>query len=152
MWKKIGLRLLMGFPAGVFIGYTVTLIISLSLGTGEYLAVARELTRETGSELNAVWTQYLLSGLLGAATASGALAWEMEKWSVTRMTLVHFLVLSLSMLPIAWVTHWFERSAAGFFSYFGIFVGIYVGIWLSMYLPLKRSVARVASRMKTDGR
>lgn len=151
MGKKVLMRLLLGFPAGVFLGYTITLIISMAEGGGAYLPVAHELTREMGSELNAVLMQYLLVGLLGAASAAGSLAWEMEKWSITRMTVVHFLVLSLSMLPIAWFTHWMQRSAAGFASYFGVFMGIYVVIWLSMYLPLKRSVARVASRMKPNG-
>jgi hypothetical protein len=95
--------------------------------------------------------QYLLAGLLGAATAAGSLAWEMESWSVTRMTVVHFMVLTLSMLPIAWFSHWMQRSASGFLSYLGIFVGIYAVIWLAMYLPLKRSVARVAKKMRPDG-
>jgi hypothetical protein len=74
----------------------------------------------------------------------------MERWSVTRMTVTHFLILSLSMLPIAWFSHWMEHSAAGFSLYFAIFVGMYAVIWLAMYLPLKRSVARVARRMKPD--
>ncbi len=151
MVKKVFLRLLLGFPAGVFLGYTITLVISMVDGGGAYLPVARELTREMGSEVSAVLTQYLLSGLLGAASAVGSLTWEMEKWSITRMTVVHFLVLTLSMLPIAWFAHWVQRSAAGLLSYIGIFLGIYLVIWLSMYLPLKRSVARVASRMKSDG-
>lgn len=151
MWKKVLARAGIGFPAGVFMGYTITVIISMSLGTGEYLPVAHELARETGSVLNAVIAQYLLVGLLGAATAAGSLAWEMERWSVTRMTVVHFLVLTLSMLPIAWFSHWMQRSAAGVLGYLGIFVAVYVVIWLAMYLPLKRSVARVARKMRPEG-
>lgn len=151
MWKKVLIRVAMGFPAGVFMGYTITVIISMTLGTGEYLPVAHELAQETGSVLNAVIAQYLLAGLLGAATAAGSLAWEMEQWSITRMTVVHFLVLTLSMLPIAWFSHWMQRSAAGVLGYVGIFLAIYVVIWLAMYLPLKRSVARVARKMRTDG-
>lgn len=151
MWKKVLARAAMGFPAGVFMGYTITVIISITLGTGEYLPVAHELAQEMGTVLNAVIMQYLLVGLLGAATAAGSLAWEMERWSVTRMTVVHFLVLTLSMLPIAWFSHWMQRSAAGVLGYLGIFLAIYVVIWLAMYLPLKRSVARVARKMRPDG-
>jgi predicted MFS family arabinose efflux permease len=143
-------RLLMGFPLGVFLGYTITVAISLIEGGGAYLPVAPQLTREMGSEMNAVLLQYLLAGLLGASTAAGSAVWEMENWSVTRMTATHFLVLSLSMLPIAWFSHWMEHTVTAFLGYFAIFVGIYVVIWLAMYLPLKRSVARVAQRMKTE--
>ena len=151
MGKKVLARLLLGFPLGVFLGYTITVAISLIEGGGEYLPVAAELSREAGSELNAVLLQYLLSGVLGAAAAAGSAVWEMEKWSVTRMTVTHFLILSLSMLPIAWFSRWMEHSAAGFFRYFAIFVGVYAVIWLAMYLPLKRSVARVARKMKPGG-
>lgn len=151
MWKKVLARAALGFPAGVFLSYTITVIISMTLGTGEYLPVAHELSREMGSQLNAVMVQYLLAGLLGAATAAGSLAWEMERWSVTRMTVVHFLVLIFSMMPIAWFSHWMDRSASSVLSYLGIFVGVYVVIWLAMYLPLKRSVARVAKKMRPEG-
>ena len=151
MWKKVLARAGLGFPAGVFIGYTITIIISMTLGTGEYLPVSHELAAETGSVLNAVIAQYLLAGLLGAATAAGSLVWTMENWSITRMTVVHFLVLTLSMLPLAWFSHWMQRSASGVLGYLGIFLAIYLVIWLSMYLPLKRSVARIARKMRTDG-
>lgn len=151
MWKKVLARAGVGFPAGVFLGYTITVIISMIEGGGEYLPVVRELTQEMGSELNAVLLQYLLCGILGATSAAGSLAWEMESWSITRMTVVHFLVLTLSMLPIAWFSHWMRRSASGVLGYLGIFVGIYAVIWLALYLPLKRSVARVARKMRPDG-
>jgi len=150
MWKKVLARAGVGFPLGVFLGYSITVMISWIDGGGAYRAVAPQLAAEMGSEMNAVLLQYLLSGVLGAATAAGSLAWEMEKWSITRMTAVHFLVLSLSMLPIAWFSHWMRRSASGFLGYLGIFVAIYAVIWLAMYLPLKRSVRRVADRMKPE--
>ncbi len=67
------------------------------------------------------------------------------------MTVVHFLVFSLSMLPIDCFARWMGRSASGVLGYLGIFVGIYAVIWLAMYLPLKRSVARVARKMRPGG-
>lgn len=150
MWKKVLARAGFGFLAGVFLGYTITVVISVMVGGGEYLPVVDALAAQMGSETNAVLLQYLLSGLLGAASAAGSLVWEMEKWSITRMTVVHFLVLSLSTLPIAWFSHWMRHSLSGFLSYLGIFVGFYAVLWLAIYLPLKRSVARVARKMRPD--
>lgn len=143
MKRKAWARGLLGFPLGVFIGYTITILVSLFAPDGAYHAVAPELAGELGGELRAVALQYGLCGLLGAACAAGSVVWEMERWSQLKMTVVHFLVISLSLLPTAYFMRWMERTPAGLALYFAIFLAIYAAIWLTQYLVTRRRVRQI---------
>ena len=83
MWKKAVLRGLLGIPMGVFIGYTVTILISLTVGDGVYTPAVPALIEEYG-EMGAVGLQYLLAALLGGACAAGSVIWQIEDWSILK--------------------------------------------------------------------
>ena len=142
MWKKAVLRGLLGIPMGVFIGYTVTILISLTVGDGVYTPAVPALIEEYG-EMGAVGLQYLLAALLGGACAAGSVIWQIEDWSILKQTTVHFFVLSLSMLPIAYTARWMEHTGAGALLYFGIFAGLYLLIWLIQYLFWRYRIGRI---------
>ena len=86
-----------------------------------------------GSEAGAVAFQTALCGLLGAVCGGASVIWEMENWSIVKQTGIYFAVLSAGMLPIAYLTHWMEHTAAGILSYFLIFLLIFAGMWLLQY-------------------
>lgn len=94
--------------------------------------------------------QYLLSGVLGAACAAGSVVWETEDWSIFKQTVIHFFILSLSMLPIAYFTYWMAHTAAGIAGYFGIFIAIYFLKWLVQYLSWKRRIQIINNRIGKD--
>lgn len=148
MKKKAILRGLLGFPLGVFIGYLITIVISLIYARGYYSPVVPALVRECGSEIGAVVLQFILSGILGAAFAVGSIVWEIDKWSILKQTFVHFLILSLSMLPIAYFTYWMEHSIFGIASYFGIFIVIYAVIWFTQYFIWKQKIKTINNKIK----
>lgn len=150
MKKKIISRFLLGFPLGLAMGYGITIGISLLLGTGEYYPCAPELTRMMGSEMDAVLLQAMLCGLLGSGFAACSVIWEMENWGLAVQTGVYFLLASLLMMPIAYVSCWMEHSLKGVLSYFGIFASIFAVIWITQYAIAKRNVKKMNERLNQN--
>jgi hypothetical protein len=137
--KKALLRGLLGAPLGVFIGYTITILISMYLKDGGYSPVVPQLMETMGNEINAIVLQYLLSALLGFASAFGSAVFEIEEWSITKQTMIHFLLLSVSMFPVAYFTYWMRHTLWGILSYVGIFIALYAVIWaIQIYFWKKR--------------
>lgn len=143
MKKKVFLRGLLGFPIGLAIGYAITIAISLILADGYYSPCVPELISVTGSEINAVLLQAVLSGILGAGFGACSVIWEIESWGLVKQTGIYFLIVSVIMLPVAYVNYWMEHSVKGFLSYFGIFAVIFAVIWIVQYTVNKRRVGKM---------
>jgi len=148
MKKKAIQRGLLGFPLGVFIGYTITILISLSVAHGYYSPCVPALVDELGSEIGAVVFQAVLCGLLGTSFAAASLIWEKENWSIVKQTGIYFLVSAITMFPIAYFTHWMEHSILGFLVYIGIFVAIFVFMWVFQYFIWKNKIHRINKKME----
>lgn len=140
MKKKILLRGLLGFPLAIMISFIFSIIISACIGDGCYYPATPELVHSMGNELNAVIIQGVLSGIMGMGFGMASVIWEMDSWSLAKQTGIYFLIISVLMLPIAYILNWMEHSLGGFLSYFVIFVGIFICIWLSQYLCWKRKI------------
>ncbi len=152
MKKKAFLRGLFGFPMGVFVGYVITIVISLIWANGFYSPCVPELAETVGSEINAVALQAVLCGLLGAGCAAASVIWEVERWGLVKQSGLYFLVLSLLMMPIAYVTYWMEHSIRGFLGYFGIFALIFALIWVMEWLVGRSNVKKLNARLDQSGR
>ena len=113
MKKKILLRCLMGAPLGLALSTLITIGISIALGDGSYHAVVPELTRDCGSEINAVTLQAACSLLYGAAWAGASVIWEAENWSILKMTVTHLLICSVATFPVAYFMRWMNHSVPG---------------------------------------
>ena len=150
MTKKLLIRGAFGFPMGVFIGVTITIIISWILGQGTYLPIVPGFNEAVGSQLGAVTLQYLLTGLVGLGCALSSVIFEMESWSILKQTVLHFLAISLSLLPISYVCRWMDHSVQGFLIYFGLFAGIYLIIWLIRYFIYRKKVDRINDHLKKN--
>lgn len=148
MKKQIALRALLGFPLGIFIGYTITVVISLIWGGGYYSPVVPALTEQAGSEIGAVLIQYFLSGILGSVVAASSLIWEIEHWNIMKQTLVHFILVSVTMLPVAYLAKWVAGTLLSLLSYFGAFAGLYFLIWLVMYLVLRSKIQKANEKIQ----
>ena len=146
LWKKAGLRALVGAPIGLAYTTVITIIISLAMGGGKYYPVVPELTEDVGSETIAVLIQALCSLLFGAAFAGASVVWDTD-WSLTKMTAVHLLICSAATFPIAYLIRWMEHSPGGILKYFGIFLAVYIAIWISQYLKMKRNIKAINQRM-----
>ncbi|HKM20678.1 MAG TPA: DUF3021 domain-containing protein [Lachnospiraceae bacterium] len=147
MMKKTFLRCLAGSLFGVAFSYIITIIISLTIGDGNFYPIVPELAADCGSEMNAVLLQMIFSLIYGAAWAGAALIWEREDWSLLRQTVTHFVICSLATFPIAYLLRWMQHSVSGVIIYFSIFIVIYFIIWLSQYMAMKKRVEQINSKM-----
>lgn len=143
MKKKIFLRGMLGIPLGVAIGYIITILVSLVWADGHYSPCVPELTVMMGSEINAVLLQTVLCGILGMGFGAGSVIWEIEDWGLAKQTGIYFAVISVVMLPVAYITHWMEHSLKGAFSYFGVFVLIFVIIWIVQYTIIRHNIRKM---------
>ena len=146
MFKTALKRAAIGLPLGIAIGYIITICISLGIGDGKYVAYVPELAESLGgSELTAVIVQAALCALLGAVSAGSSVIWEMDRWSLAKQSVVFFVLLSVVMMPIAYIARWMEHTVAGFVSYFGVFAAIFFLIWLVRFVFWKKKIAGLNS-------
>jgi len=150
MRKKIIQRGLLGFPLGIAIGYVISIFVSLAVGDGEYHPVAFTLVDAMGSEIAAVVLQAVLNGILGASFAIAAIIWEIDEWSIVKQTGIYFLATAAAILPIAYFSHWMERSLIGFAIYFGIFIAIFVVVWITQYFIWKNRIKGINKRIERN--
>ncbi len=147
MKKQIIKRSLWGFPLGITLGYIITIFISLGWANGYYVPCVPELISATGNEINAVILQTLLSGIIGTGFAASSVIWDIDNWSIVKQTGIYFSIISIIMLPIAYLAYWMEHSVRGFLIYFGIFVFIFAISWITMYVVGKSNVKKMNAKL-----
>lgn len=147
MKKKIMLTCLVGALGGHFISSSLAIIISLLVGDGQFYPVVPELSLKCGSEVNAVVIQFVCSCLYGAVWAGASFLWKIERWSLLRQTVTHFLLCTTATFPVAYFMHWMEHSVKGILSYYAIFLAIYWGIWTVGYGRIKREINRMNEKL-----
>ncbi len=90
-----------------------------------------------------VLLQSFLYGVLGAVFAGCSVIWELECWGIVKQTGIYFLIVSVVMMPIAYISYWMEHSVKGILSYFGVFVFIFAVIWAVEYAIAKHNVKKM---------
>ena len=150
MKKKVILRGLFGLPVGIAIGFVITLLISICIGDGAFYPVTPELLQTTGNQLNAVILQTVLCAIMGVGFAAASVIWELGSWSLAKQSGVYFMIISVVMLPIAYVTNWMKHTILGVLSYVAIFAAIFVVVWLSQYLLWKRKIKKMNALVSKD--
>lgn len=59
---------------------------------------------------------------------------------IVKQTGIYFSIISVLMLPTAYVSYWMEHSLQGILSYFGIFLLIFAAVWLVQYMAAMHNV------------
>lgn len=83
-------KIFTGACIGIFISYTITLIISLSINDGFYHSSPPELIKDMNSEISAVMLQVFLSAILGIYHVYAGKIFEIKKITVLKQTIIHF--------------------------------------------------------------
>lgn len=148
MKKKIITRALIGAPIGLTISTLITIIFSLIFGEGSYFAVPHDLTAACGSEISAVILQTVFALVYGAMWGGASVIWEMENWSLLKMTVTHLVVCCAVSFPIAYCMQWMPHNIPGALCFFGLFFAIYAVIWLTQYCAIKKQIAQMNSRLQ----
>ncbi len=148
MKKKILFRSLVGAPVGATISLLITIIISLCSEGGEYFPAAQGLIDLCGSEITAVIVQFLCSMLIGAVYSGASVIWEIEKWSLTKQTLLHFAVFVMTFAPVSYLLFWMPHNLYGALGYAAVFLFMYLLIWVSIYFPIKAKIKKMNKHLQ----
>lgn len=142
--KALGFGLL-GIPIGIAISTTIALAISLVFGS--YSPVSLPLIDRMGGLMNAALFQYLASAALGFICGFGSAIWAVERWSLLRKTVIHFLLLSFTLLPVSIACRWVSPHFISILIYFGIFAALYLIIWIVQYLIIRHKISKMNDRL-----
>lgn len=149
--RKALLRGILGAPIGVFIGYTITILIALfNKELGEYYPVVPQLAAQLDSEIVAVVVQYVLMAVMGFGYAISASVFEIERWGIAKQTITNFLIITVSTFPIAYGCYWMKHSLIGILTYVGIFVVVYIIIWASKMYFWSRRIRSINEKLKDN--
>lgn len=143
MKKKIIQRGLLGAPLGIAVSNLITVIISVFWGEGVYYPVTPQLIETTGSELNAVVLQTVLSCIMGAGFGMASVVWDMDSWSLAKQSGIYFAVICAVMFPIAYSAGWMPHTVSGAVTYVLIFVIIFAAVWIIQYAAWKKRIRRL---------
>ena len=124
-------RIILGFLLGTAIGNLIAWFF------GSY--VSSMLVARMGSVPAAILFQSLVSGLYGSFALAGTLFYDIEQWSLTRSSVMHFLVIAVLYVPTAMFLGW-ANSATEILIVEGILLVAYFIIWLVIYLRYKKKV------------
>lgn len=148
MFKEVLKRSALGALIGIAISQIIAIVISLCIGDGSFYAVVPQLAERINSEITAVVIQTVCSLVYGAVFGGVSVIWELDNWSILKQTIVHFSVVSVVTLPIAYITEWMDHSVVGAVSYFAIFALSYAFIWFGQYMTMRKHLNDVNKKMK----
>lgn len=126
MFKKIISRAFFGFISGVCIGQVITIINVLLSKSGTY-----------SISLVPMIIQFFMTGLIGLNYSASSIIFEIDKWGMTKQTIIHFLITS-SVLYVAFAAcKWVRMTILSTLIWFGICIVIYVIFWVSFFIYFK---------------
>lgn len=140
MFKEVRKRFLLGFPSGVFIGYTITIINSLIAADGQFYPLSPGILKTFETPIIAIIVQFLCTGFIGATFAASSCIFEKDEWSLLKQTIIHFLITSTVMYICAFICNWFKHDVINTLVWFFVFAIYYLIFWLAFWLHYKKQI------------
>ena len=76
-----------------------------------------------------------LTGLIITAVAATSVIYDVESWSLTRQSVVHFLIMLVTVYPCLVFSGWFPtKSILDLVKIFGIFLVVGIILWTMSYM------------------
>lgn len=119
--------------SGEFIGLVISLSYNYLSGTYHYYPSGPVFLGQFDRPLDAVLTSVILWGLMGLVFGLGSFIFAIRNWSLTKRTVVNFLIYYIGFTPLALLAGWFPLTWGNFFGFTIIFTIIYALIWLISY-------------------
>lgn len=134
MMDRIGVKLAAGMGMAMF--YSL-----LFLGIG--YANGME-TIETRTLL----IQLVVANIIGIIFSVASFVFEREEWSLLKQTIIHFIILLGTFLPVALWMGWVPNHASAILICVGSFIIIYFVIWFAMTIYWKKKIESLNHQLK----
>ena len=80
-------------------------------------------------------TSTFIMGLIIIAVAATSVIYDVESWSLTRQSVVHFLIMLVTVYPCLVFSGWFQtKSILDLVKIFGIFLVVGIILWTMSYM------------------
>lgn len=128
-------RLIIGSMMGISMGVTISIIFSLIFAHTEYQPVSPNSTMgaiysNNLNEIQIMIVAVVIWSLIGIMFSFGSLIFTHLKFSIVKLTLMHFLLMLIIMFPLAILAGWFPLNLSSISTFIMIFIVIYFIIWL----------------------
>ncbi len=129
MWKKAVLLGTAGFILGVLI------CMAFMLPSPPF-------------DFHAALPHLLFGGIYGAVAMASSLIYSIEKWSIARTTVTHFLLIFGLYCALGFSLGWFRPGDTTFWIIMAVMAAAYFLVWLIQYLFCKRRVRQMNDNLK----
>ena len=132
-----------GFALGILVDLIIHTVFVLS---GSSYLLAGTLSQE---EVLGFFRELFLSGILGLIGNGSTVIYEIESWSILRVTATHFVIAFAAFFSIGLINGWLTPGiTAENIIITGIVLISYVMIWLVQYLIYKKEVSDINDGLK----
>ena len=133
-------KIISGAFIGVGIGFTLNLLFSFL--NGEYYPGVPSFLDQYDSTLIAITVQTLIYMSLGIIQSFSTDIMNNQKRSLLSNTIIHFSIIFLPLLVVAYILHWGRNLLGLLVIGFSILV-VYFIIWVVSYLSIKSQIDKI---------
>ncbi len=85
----------------------------------------------------------LAVGVIAAAVSGATIVYQIKSWSMRKQTLVHFLIMTVTVLPALLLSGWFALDSAwGYVGVVATFLGAGILLWTFFFVLFTKVLAR----------
>ena len=133
-----------GFGLGVIAGVMISAIsATLAHNDGTLYLCSDEFAKAVGNPLTAFLIQALATGILGAVSVGGSAIYEVEKWSLVKVTLIHYVLAMTTFFVVAFSMKWFSIRDIETLIMFLAMTVMYFIIWLVNYCSYRAELRKI---------
>ncbi|WP_433773003.1 DUF3021 domain-containing protein [Bacillus wiedmannii] len=99
-------------------------------------------------ETKTLITYLVTANVIGLIFSFASSIFEKEEWSILKQTMIHFIILLGTFLPIAIWIGWVPNRFGPIFVWIGSFTVIYFIIWFVMTLYWKRKIEKLNHQLR----
>lgn len=152
--KAVITTLYIGFSLGFMVGVVMTSVITtLVISDGNIHFVTPGFMKFIGNPLAAFIIHSLVCGILGTIMLGSAYIYEIDRWTLLKATIIHFIVIVISFYLTVFFLRWFApTNIKAIITSLIIFIVTYTIIWLIMYLSYKSQIKEINQNLKIKKR
>ncbi|USS93909.1 DUF3021 domain-containing protein [Fructilactobacillus ixorae] len=136
-----------GSAGGLLIGFWFAMLFSKLNGLKQMFPSSPDFISHFGSELTATAVAGVMWMAMGMVFSLSSLIFGVERWSITKQTVLHFIVTYVLFSTLAVVSEWFPLEFSYFANFTIIFIIIYVVMWTIEMRRARQTIAEINQKL-----
>lgn len=99
-------------------------------------------------EVKTLLAYLVTANMVGLIFSFASFVFEKEEWSILKQTMIHFIILLGTFLPIAIWIGWVPNHLVPILICIGSFIVVYFIIWLTMTIYWKKKIEDLNNELK----